>query len=59
MIHFKENVDTADGRAALVIAFGNFEGTYYRYTKRHRQRGIARCHRASRSDANGDRWRQT
>ena len=27
--------DSADGRAALVIAFGNFEGTYYRYIKRH------------------------
>ena len=47
-----------DGWAGFVIAFGNFEGTYYRYTKRHRQRGIARCHRASRSGANGNRWRQ-
>jgi len=24
------------GQAHLVIAFGNFEGTYYRYAKRHR-----------------------
>ena len=47
-----------DDRAGFVIAFGNFEGTYYRYTKRHRQRGIARRHRASRSGANGIRWRQ-
>jgi hypothetical protein len=24
-----------DGQAGFVITFGNFEGTYYRYTKRH------------------------
>ena len=24
-----------DGWQGSVIAFGNFEGTYYRYTKRH------------------------
>ena len=29
--------DSADVRAALVIAFGNFEGTYYRYAKRYEQ----------------------
>jgi hypothetical protein len=48
-----------DGGAGFVIAFGNFEGTYYRYTKRHRQRRIARRHRASRSGANGIPWRQS
>jgi hypothetical protein len=25
-----------DGRPGFIIAFGNFEGTYYRYTKRHK-----------------------
>ena len=24
-----------DDQAGFVIAFGDFEGTYYRYTKRH------------------------
>ena len=28
--------DAIDGRAEFVIAFGNFEGTYYRYIKRHK-----------------------
>ena len=48
-----------DDQAGFVIAFGNLQGTYYRYTTRHRQRRIARRHRASRSGANGNRWRQT
>jgi hypothetical protein len=26
-----------DGWAGFVIAFGNFEGTFYRYAKRHEQ----------------------
>jgi hypothetical protein len=26
-----------DGGAGFIIAFGNFEGTYYRYTKGHKE----------------------
>ena len=36
---YKTSWDFIDDWLGFVIAFGNFEGTYYRYIKRHVGRG--------------------
>jgi hypothetical protein len=35
--HYIFKLGFIDGWAGFVIAFGNFEGTFYRYAKRHEQ----------------------
>jgi hypothetical protein len=35
--HYLFKCGFIDGWAGFVIAFGNFEGTYYRYAKRYEQ----------------------